>query len=47
VFRELVETDFPMHMGVTLPLEPKCSVSESVKRLLSCAMGVKVRNCTF
>jgi len=36
-----------MYMAVTLPLEPKCSVSKSVKGLRSLAMGVKVQNCTF
>jgi len=44
VLRQTVETDFPMYMGVTLQLEPKCSVSKRVKGLLSYAMGVKVRN---
>jgi len=47
VFRQRVEIDFPMYMAVTLPLEPKCSVSKSVKGLRSLAMGVKVQNCTF
>jgi len=47
VSRQIVGIDSHMYMAVTLPLEPKCSVSKSVKGLRSLAMGVKVQNCTF